>query len=324
MSAAAALAALLALGLPEGAARYRVELGGVTVGLAELELRCGRERCRARWETRLRLPEEAGGAVTTRRFETELDRAGRAVGRMRRTRDAEIARLEVPSGRVPAGLAEALLATAAGRGEAACVEVFEEETLATGRACGAWEGDTLHATVLGVEERVTFAADGLPETVALASDGARFLRDRRAAVPSRPPRLTARVAGPGDPARAESFCGVPVDPPPPRAPPGLPAPRAAGESCREKTAAYLATAAAAGHEGRTAIGVAWDGDGFVWHAWAELLADGSWVPVDPSFGELPARGPRFTVARHGAGRAAALAAGRRVLACWGRAGVLAR
>lgn len=324
MSAAAALAALLALALPEGAARYRVELGGVTVGLAELELRCDRERCRARWETRLRLPEEAGGAVTTRRFETELDRAGRSVGRMRRTRDAETVRLKVPAGRVPAGLAEVLLASAAGRSAGACVEVFEEETLETGRACGEWEGDALEATVLGLRERVTFAADGFPETVALAEDGARFVRDWRAAVPSRPPRLTTRVAGPADPARASSFCGVPVDPPAPRPPPGLPAPRADGGSCREKTAAYLARAAAAGHEGRTVLGVAWDGTGFVWHAWAELLAEGTWVPVDPSFGELPARGPRFTVARHGAGRAAALAAGRRVLACWGRAGVLVR
>lgn len=326
MSVAAALAALAAVALPQGAARYRVELGGVAVGVARLELRCGAARCRATWETRLRLPAEAGGAVTARRFELETDRSGRAAGRLRVTRDGRTDTPEAPARRAPAALAEVLLASAArdASGAGACVEVFEEETLATGRACGAWDGDALAATVLGVRERVTFGPDGFPEVVALSEEGARFVRDARAAVPADPPRLSVRVSGPADPARAASFCGVAVDPP--AAPPGsrLPPPDASGESCREKTADYLARAAAAGWEGRTALGVAWDGAGFVWHAWAELRVSGRWVPVDPSFGELPARGPRFTLARHGRDRAGALSAGRRVVACWGRAAVLAR
>jgi transglutaminase-like putative cysteine protease len=70
-----------------------------------------------------------------------------------------------------------------------------------------------------------------------------------------------------------------------------------------------------------AVGVAHDGDGFVWHAWVEVRTAGRWVAVDPAFGQVPARGPRFTIARH-AGDAAGLAeAGRRILACWGRARV---
>ena len=323
--AAAALLAVALLALPEGTARYRVEVGGVAVGVAQLAVRCEGPRCRSVWETRLRLPEEAGGAISERRFETELDRGGRVVGPVVRMRDGAVAREEAPEGRVPAALAEVLLVAAARGGEAACLEVFEEETLAPGRACGAFEGGVLAATVLGVRERVTAGAGGFPAAVELPEQDVRFLRDARAEVPARPPRLPVRVAGPADPVRAVRFCDVPVDPPPPVPASPLPSLDVPGESCREKTAAYLARAAQAGREGRTALGVAWDGAGFVWHAWAELREDGRWIPVDPSFGQLPARGPRFTLARHTPGdRAAALAAGRRVLACWGRAAVLAR
>ena len=321
----AALLAVALLAVPEGTARYRVEVGVVAVGIAELAVDCEGPRCRVRWETRLVLPEEAGGALTERRFEVEIDRDGRAAGAIRRTRDGEVARDDAPAGRVPAALAEALLAAAARRERAACLEVFEEETLAVGRACGAWQRGALDATVLGVRERVTAGADGFPAVVELAEQGVRFVRDARAVVPARPPRLPVRVAGPADPARAATFCGVPLDPPPLAVTAGLPPPDAPGASCREKTAAYLARAAAAGREGRTALGVAWDGAGFVWHAWAELREGGRWIPVDPSFRELPARGPRFTVARHAPDdRAGALAAGRRLLACWGSAAVLAR
>jgi hypothetical protein len=325
VSALAAFAAMAALALPEGTARYRAEVSGVAIGVAELAVRCEGSRCRSVWETRLRLPEEAGGAVVQRRLETEIDRGGRAVGRVIRTWDGAVVREEAPAGRVPVALAEVLLAANARGGGAACLEVFEEETLARGRACGALEGGVLAATVLDTRERVFAGADGFPAAVELPEQGARFVRDARADVPARPPRLSARVAGPAEPARAARFCGVQVDPPPPAPASPLPPPEAPGESCREKTAAYLSRAAEAGREGRTALGVAWDGTGFVWHAWAELRDGDRWIPVDPSFRELPARGPRFTLARHAPGdRAAALAAGRRVLACWGRAAVLAR
>lgn len=323
--AAATLLALALLGLPEGTARYRIEVSGVAVGVAELAVRCAGQRCRARWETRLRLPDQAGGALAERRFETDVDREGRAAGFIHRTRDGDVARDEAPVGRAPAALAEVLLGDAAREGEPACLEVFEEETLAPGRACGAFEHGVLVATVLGARERVISGAGGFPAAVELPEQGARFVRDPRAHVPARPPRLPVRVAGPADSTRAARFCDVPVDPPPPAPASPLPSPDAPGESCRERTSAYLARAAKAGLEGRTALGVAWDGAGFVWHAWAELRDGARWIPVDPSFGELPALGPRFTLARHAPGdRAAALAAGRRILACWGTAAVLAR
>ncbi|WP_242394097.1 transglutaminase domain-containing protein [Anaeromyxobacter oryzisoli] len=164
--------------------------------------------------------------------------------------------------------------------------------------------------------------DGFPAELAIAAQGARYVRDPRAAVPDRPPPLDVRVAGPADPGAARRFCGIALDPPPPAAPPGVPAPEAPGGSCREKAAAWVVAAASRGLEARTAVGVAHDGRGFVWHAWAEVRAGGAWIPVDPAFGEAPAHGPRFTVARFRPGDGAARdAAGRRILACWGRAHV---
>ena len=120
------------------------------------------------------------------------------------------------------------------------------------------------------------------------------------------------------PLRAGTFCRVARDPEP--SPTGLdavPGPQAQGASCREKTAAWLEKAARAGLRGRTAVGVAWDGKRFVWHAWAEVRLARGWVPIDPSFGERPARGPRFTLAtwepNDEPGRQRA---GERILACW--------
>ena len=129
------------------------------------------------------------------------------------------------------------------------------------------------------------------------------------------------MSGPADPREARWFCRVPVDPPADEArAAALPPPRAEGKSCREKTAAWLVVARARGLEGRTAVGVAWDGQRFAWHAWPEVRAGAGWIAVDPSFGQRPARGPRFTVARYGDGDDAGReAAGAGILRCWGSA-----
>jgi hypothetical protein len=235
-------------------------------------------------------------------------------------------------GAVPASIAELVLArriplaprrgwqSALPPGPELCVEAFDEPTGRRGRACAHREGDALAVRVLDVEGTVVPAADGFPASVAFPRQAARFVRDDEATAPRKPPRLHGSVvAGPQDPAQAGSFCGVPRDRDADAADLGfLPAPRAEGASCVEKTAAWLARAARAGLRGRTAVGVAWDGSRFVWHAWAEVRLERGWIPVDPSFGERPARGPRFTLAVHEPGdEAARIRAGERILACWG-------
>jgi hypothetical protein len=175
----------------------------------------------------------------------------------------------------------------------------------------------------GVPVRIEPGADGFPREVVIQGRF-RYVRDAGAAVPLEAPRLAGtRVPGPADPGEARAFCGVPRDPPPDaELAATLPPPVSKGESCREKTASWLAAASLLGHEGRTAVGVAWDGRAFVWHAWAEVRSGAAWIPIDPSFGERPARGPRFTLARYGKGDAVARdAAGARILACWGVATV---
>jgi len=128
-------------------------------------------------------------------------------------------------------------------------------------------------------------------------------------------------AGPGvRPEAARRFCGRTAEPAALAALRGLPAAAAEGRSCREKTARWLAAAAAVGRAGRHVVGVAWDGAAFVWHEWAEVRAGAGWVPVDPSFGQLPAEGPRFALARFAPGDLAGEAeAGAAILACWGTA-----
>jgi hypothetical protein len=227
-------------------------------------------------------------------------------------------------GLVPATAAELLLAAGA-RG---CLDAFEEESGRRGRACAAPEpgpSGALRLDVLGDALEVRGVPGALPREVAIAAQGVRFVADPAARIPDAPPAIAGtEVPGPRSPVGALRFCGVPADPAPPPAPVAARAPRAAAEgaSCREKTAAWLAAARRAGLEGRTAVGVAWDGAAFVWHAWAEVREGARWVPVDPSFEQRPARGPRFTLARWTDGdEAARLDAGRRVLACWGRARV---
>jgi hypothetical protein len=322
----ALLAALALAALPEGAVRYRAELAGEPVGVAELRVACRGPACEVAYETRLRLPAESGGGIARAWVEVEVDRAGRyRGGRLRAGRgEAALDREGVP-GAVPAAILELVLAAEAGPGAGPrCIPFFEEEADAQQTGCGRWDGGRVVADVAGVGAAIVPGPDGFPDEVRVEGRF-RFVRDPSAAVPRRAPRLAGtRVAAPEDPASARRFCGIGADAEPATPASALPAPRAPGASCREKTAAYLAAARARGLDGRTAVGVAWDGSAFVWHAWAEVLAGGAWVPVDPSFGQLPARGPRFTLGRWGPGeRRAQSEAGAKILACWGSARVQA-
>ncbi len=80
MIGALVLAAAFAGTLPDGAARYRLEIGGEVVGACALSLRCAGETCRLRWETRLRLPRDAGGAVSV--SAVELDATSRLLAKL--------------------------------------------------------------------------------------------------------------------------------------------------------------------------------------------------------------------------------------------------
>jgi hypothetical protein len=318
----AAAAALAPLALPQGAARYRAELAGVPVGVAELSISCEGARCMARHASRLRLPAEAGGGVRRVEVELPVDREGRfRDGEVRVERDG-VRRGEagIP-GAVPAALVETVLA---GLGEG-CVPFFEEERPSERVACAGRGDGAVAADVGGVHVRIVPGEDGFPREVEVGGRF-RFVRDASAEVPPTAPRLAGtRVAGPSDPGLARRFCGVPRDPSPGAAAVGaggLPAPRAAGASCREKTRAWIAATRAQGFLARAAVGVAWDGAAFVWHEWAEARVQGGWLAVDPSFGQRPAQGPRFTLARFEEDDAAARdAAGEKILACWGAARV---
>ncbi len=331
----ALLAALLAAALPEGTARWRFEMSGEQVGVVELAIRCTGETCTALWSSERRAPEDAGGRRSSRRVELEVDREGRwRGGRLRVVDDEGGLKVAGAPGSVPAVLAEVVLARAIPvpprkgwraslppTGPETCLDAFEEASGLRGKACARREGDALSATVLGTVQRIAPGPGGFPDAIEIPAQGVRFVRDDEATTPRQAPRLHGMVVGgPADPASAASFCGVPRDPEPAARDLGfLPPPRAEGASCREKTAAWLARAARAGLAGRTAVGVAWDGARFVWHAWPEVRLERGWVAVDPSFGELPARGPRFTIATYeGADERARQRAGARILACWGR------
>jgi hypothetical protein len=319
------LAALIASAIPQGETRYRFELGGEAIGTAELKIRCAGARCQLRWSVNTRAPEAAGGAIHQRRVEVETDAEGRWTdGALAVFEDGEPVGARGVWGSVPESVAEVVLARA--RVEAVpCIEVFDERSGEPGKACARrGPGAMWEIELRGEGERVRMGVGGLPAEVTIPGQRARFVADARAEVPALPPRLYGvTVQGPTAPGDARKFCGAPLDPLAAelRAP-RLPAPAAEGASCREKTARWLASATRAGFAGRTAVGVAWDGAAFAWHAWAEVQVDGRWIPIDPSFGQAPARGPRFTLARYADDDAAARAgAGRRVLACWGRARV---
>jgi hypothetical protein len=317
---AALVAAAVLAALPLGTARYRAELAGAPVGVVELRVACEEARCAVRYASRMRLPVEAGGAVERLEVEVAVDREGRFVpgGPLRVDRNGTRLRTAGIAGAVPASLVEAVLA-ATGEG---CVPFFDEERPALRTACATRRDGGVAAKVGDVPVRITPGEDGFPRAVEVA-ERFRFVRDAAAVVPSRPPRLAGtRVPGPADPRAARSFCGVAANAPSPVPSASLPALRATGESCREITRAWLAAAAAQGIEGREAVGVAWDGRGFAWHEWAEVKLDGGWLAVDPTFGELPARSTRFTVARfEGHDPGGRELAGTRILSCWGAAAV---
>jgi hypothetical protein len=316
----ALLLALLAV-LPDAASRrYRVEIGGQPVGVATLTVRCERERCTGTFDTALRIPEDGGGGVARRTVRVSTDRAGtllevEAGGKRRRATGDAVASI----------VAEALLA-ATPEGERRCLDVEDAETGRLGKACATRKGGWLEGEVLGEPVRFRAAPGGLPDEVVLRAQDTRFVADPAAAVPARAPATFGSVvpAPPGaEASRAIAFCGLAPEPDDPAPPPaGLSRDFPERGNCQEVSAAYLRAARDDGLEGRLVVGVAWDGSRFVWHEWVEIAANGRWIAVDPSFRQLPAQAPRFAVARFAPGDEAARAeAGRKVLACWGKAGV---
>ncbi len=304
--------------LPEHAdVRYRLELAGAQVGVASLRIDCASGACQVRWTSAMRAPEEAGGGLVEREVEvtTAPDGTARQVRVRVRADGVEHGGDDGP-GPPPAGVAEILLSFAA-EGEERCLLVRDEESGLAGKACAKREGAWLSGRVMG--ERVRFRArPGQPaEEVFVPGQGARFVADPAAEVPARVKSLFGAAAD--VPPQAARWCGVDRDPVPEPEPASPAVPRAfpGGASCRERTARYLALAAARGLSGRHAVGLAFDGKALVWHEWAELRVEGRWIPVDPSFGQAPARGPRFTLARWTDGDGASRAeAGRKVLGCW--------
>lgn len=325
----------LAARLPEGRARWRFEMSGEQVGVVELAVACEGADCAVQWTSERRAPADAGGKRSTRRVELEVDREGRwRGGKIRVVDDDGSLRVAGSDGALPSVLAEAVFsrsiplpprtgwrASLPPLGPESCLEAFDEASGLRGTACGRRDGDALSANVLGAVERIVPGAGGFPALVEIPSQGTRFVRDDEAMPPRRAPRLYGMVvSGPGDPKAAASFCGVVRDPAPAAGGLGfLPPARAEGASCRERTAAWLLRARRSGLEGRTAVGVAWDGERWAWHAWAEVRLERGWIPVDPTFEQLPARGPRFTVATYVEGdERSRQRAGERVLACWGK------
>lgn len=69
--------------------------------------------------------------------------------------------------------------------------------------------------------------------------------------------------------------------------------------CTEHAALFTALARAAGLPARQAMGLVHDGDGFQFHAWAEVFAEGSWIPVDPTLGRFGVGGIYILLGREG-------------------------
>jgi hypothetical protein len=68
-------------------------------------------------------------------------------------------------------------------------------------------------------------------------------------------------------------------------------------NCQSHARLYASLARAAGIPTRFVSGLVFaDGKGFLYHSWAESLVDGLWLPVDPTFGEIPANATHIKLA----------------------------
>jgi len=65
--------------------------------------------------------------------------------------------------------------------------------------------------------------------------------------------------------------------------------------CNEHATLYAALARAAGIPTEIMVGLIFQGDGFYYHAWNVSWIGGRWVPLDPVYGEFPARPYRITL-----------------------------
>ena len=59
-------------------------------------------------------------------------------------------------------------------------------------------------------------------------------------------------------------------------------------NCQSHARLYAALARAAGIPTRFVSGLVYQGEGFLYHSWAESYLNGEWVAIDPTFGEMPA------------------------------------
>jgi hypothetical protein len=75
--------------------------------------------------------------------------------------------------------------------------------------------------------------------------------------------------------------------------------------CNEHTQLYVALARAAGIPARAAVGLAYLDGKFYYHAWPEVYL-GSWVAVDPTFGQFPADAAHLRFVNGGLDRQASL------------------
>lgn len=66
--------------------------------------------------------------------------------------------------------------------------------------------------------------------------------------------------------------------------------------CNEHAALFAGLARAAGVPARVAAGLVYMQGRFYYHAWNEVLLEGRWVPIDPTFGENPAGALRLRLA----------------------------
>jgi len=77
--------------------------------------------------------------------------------------------------------------------------------------------------------------------------------------------------------------------------------KSARGDCTEHSILFVALARSIGIPARVAVGVAYwpPGNGFGWHAWAEVYAGGGWYTVDPTWGQAIADGTHIKLAEGG-------------------------